>query len=209
MFQAVEDHASSQLQEPFQWSSLPSFTKLKSLDHWKPCQVAWKAENSNQPSSSSRRTPPACCPLKAKVGRARQTKTTASTVRQRPKPTVPTEHADVETQSSDEERQSSSEADFEVEEMFEDIKPLIASDAVFMPAQITAIQETVSTSVNEALRALNNRDAPSSFSDNLRTPSPRIPNTATPLGLHHHLDKSLKDKILRGEYIDFSLLLPD
>ena len=161
------------------------------------------------PAAAATERRPRGRPLKAKVGRAQQTKTTASTVRQRPKPTVHTEHADVETQSSDEERQSSSEADFEVEEMFEDIEPLIASDAVFSPAQMSAIQETVSTSVNEALRALNNRDAPSSFSDDLRTPSPRILNTATPLGLHRPLDKSLEDKILRGEYIDFSLLLPD
>ena len=36
-----------------------------------------------------------------------------------------------------------------------------------------------------------------------------MPNTATPLGLHRPLEKSLEDKILRGEYINFCLLLPD
>ena len=65
------------------------------------------------------------------------------------------------------------------------------------------------TSVNEALRAFNNQEAHARFSEDLRTPSPRTLNTVTPLGLHRPLDQSLEDKILRGEYIDFCLLLPD
>ena len=40
-------------------------------------------------------------------------------------------------------------------------------------------------------------------------PSPRSQNVATPLGLNRPLDKSLEDKMLRGEYVDFCLLLPD
>ena len=88
----------------------------------------------------------------------------------------------METNSSDKERQSSSEAKSE---------PLIDNDAVFTPAQMSAIQETVSTSVNEALRALNNHNAPSSFSDDLHTSIPCIPNTETAVGC--------KGKIPRGE----------
>ena len=38
---------------------------------------------------------------------------------------------------------------------------------------------------------------------------PRRPGTATPLGLHRPLERSLKDKILRSEFIDFTLLLLD
>ena len=38
---------------------------------------------------------------------------------------------------------------------------------------------------------------------------PRRAGTATPLGLHRPLERSLKDKILRGEFIDFIFLLPD
>ena len=40
------------------------------------------------------------------------------------------------------------------------------------------------------------------------TPSPRRQGAATPLGLDHPLDRNLEDKILRVEYIDFTLLLP-
>ena len=39
--------------------------------------------------------------------------------------------------------------------------------------------------------------------------SPRPSNVATPVGLNRPIDRNLQDKILRGEYIDFSLLLPD
>ena len=38
---------------------------------------------------------------------------------------------------------------------------------------------------------------------------PRWAGTATPLSLHRPLERSLEDKILRGEFIDFTLLLPD
>ena len=35
------------------------------------------------------------------------------------------------------------------------------------------------------------------------------PGVATPLGFQRALEKGTEDKILRGEYIDFALLLPD
>lgn len=95
--------------------------------------------------------------------------------------------------------------DSAVEELFEDFEPQVHKDAVFSPAQMSAIQETVSATVNEALRVFNNHEAQARFPDDLRTPGPRMPNTATPLGLHRPLEKSLEEKILRGEYIDFLL----
>ena len=128
-------------------------------------------------------------------------------VRPRPQPIVITEQADVDTHSSDEDERS--DVDSAVDELFEDVEAQILQDAVFSPAQMSAIQETMSTSVNEALRVFNNHEAQARFSDDLRTPSPRSLNTATPLGLHRPLEKTLEDKILRGEYIDFCLLLPD
>ena len=67
----------------------------------------------------------------------------------------------------------------------------------------------MSTSVNEALQVFNNHKAQACFSDDFRTPSPRTLNTATPLSLHHPLEKNPKDKILCSEYFDFCLLLPD
>ena len=147
---------------------------------------------------------------RAQNGRLHKAKPLASNVRVRPRPqpTVLTEQAaDAETRSSDEDEQS--DMDSAVEELFEDFEPQVPKDAVFSPAQMSAIQETVSTSVNEALRVFNNHEALARFPDDLRTPGPRLPNTATPLGLHRPLEKSLEDKILRGEYIDFCLLLPD
>ncbi len=74
---------------------------------------------------------------------------------------------------------------------------------------MSAIQETVASSVHEAMRVLQDREAQPRRFEDLRTPSPRISNVATPLGLNHPLDRSLEDKILRGEYKDFTLLLPD
>lgn len=141
-------------------------------------------------------------------GRVRKNTSAASNVpvRPRPQPNIPAEQADTETHSSDEDGRS--DVDSAVEELLEDFEPEVPQDAVFSPAQMSAIQETVSTSITEALRVFNNHEAQARFSD-LRTPSPRTLNTATPLGLHRPLDKSLEDKILRGEYIDFCLLLPD
>ena len=72
-----------------------------------------------------------------------------------------------------------------------------------------AIQETMATSVDKVLGVFNNHEAQACFPDDLCTPGPLSLNTATPLGLHRPLEKSLKDKILQSEYIDFCLLLPD
>ena len=136
-----------------------------------------------------------------KNGRVHKKKNKSSSnvsVRPRPQPSVSAEQADLETDSSDEDGRS--DVDSAVEELFEDAEPQILQDVVFSPAQMSAIQETVSTSVHEGHAR---------YSDDFCTPSPRSQNTATPLGLHRPLEKSLEDKILRGEYIDFCLLLPD
>ena len=81
----------------------------------------------------------------------------------------------------------------------------------FTPAQLATIESTVQSSVDGALQSF-------SISANLpfmgATPSysrthPRRPGAATPLDLHRPLERSLKDKILRSEFIDFTLLLLD
>ena len=133
----------------------------------------------------------------------------ASNVCVRPclQPNVPTAQAGAEIRNSNEDEQSG--MDSAVEELFKDFKPQVPKDAVFSPAQMSAIQETVSTSVNEAMQVLNNHETQARFPVDLHIPGPQTLNTATPLGLHRPLDKSLKDKIFRGEYIDFCLFLPD
>ena len=97
------------------------------------------------------------------------------------------------------------------EEQMEDFEPDQAHDRalVFTPAQLAAIQDTVSSTVQAALSSFPNREATARMYLDQSTPTPRSQNVATPLGLNRPMDKSLKDKILRGEYIDFCLLLPD
>jgi len=84
-------------------------------------------------------------------------KPTASNVRGHTKPIVLTEQADAETHSSHKERQSG--FDSAVEEILEDFVSQVLQDVVFSPAQMSAIQETVSTSVNEALWVFNKKEA--------------------------------------------------
>ena len=90
--------------------------------------------------------------------------------------------------------------------------PTDSQPGPFTDAQMAAIQDTVRLSLEQAI---NSRSCPSTepFSSPpppiTLTPSPRRQGAATPLGLHRPLDRNLEDKILRGEYVDFTLLLPD
>ena len=70
-------------------------------------------------------------------------------IRLRPQPDDPTAQADTEIRSSDEDQQSG--MDSAVEELFEDFQPQVPKDAVFSPAQMSAIQETMSNSVTPAV----------------------------------------------------------
>ena len=91
----------------------------------------------------------------------------------------------------------------------EPMESMESSDAVFTPAQLAAIQDTVSSTVQAAFQLLPHNDvilpAPAFFS----TPSPRASSVAPPNGFNRPLDKALAEKILRGEYVDVSLLLPE
>lgn len=114
----------------------------------------------------------------------------------------------VSPQPSDGEQEYVSDAGSSVGEDFE---PDRASDRdlVFMPAQLAAIQDTISSTVQVALRSFPSRKAPERMYLDQSTPSPRSQNVATPLGLNRPLAKSLGDKILCGEYVDsvyFSLI---
>ena len=81
----------------------------------------------------------------------------------------------------------------------------------FTPVQLTVIENTVKVLLSQALQS-HPFSPPQSFlgaSFPLSGTQPRRPGTASSLGLHRPLDRSLKDKILRGEYIDLTILLPD
>ena len=99
-----------------------------------------------------------------------------------PQPNVPPEQVDAETHGSDRERESNIyfSAAFE---------PHFLHDAVFSPGLKLAIQETVSSSVTEALQVFSNQEAQIRFSDYPHTPRLPILNAATSLGLHLLLEK--------------------
>ena len=116
----------------------------------------------------------------------------------------------VEQLASDDELDQFSDAGSSVEDVLNaPVVPPAAEDQLFTPAQLSAIQDTVSSSISAALSKLPQSgtqplDLASSGTRNRHTS-----NVATPLGLNRPLDKTLEDKILRGEYVDFALLLPD
>ena len=84
----------------------------------------------------------------------------------------------------------------------------------FSQTQRAAIEAIVSDSVRSAITTLQTSPAthlPSAVADlpSASTQNPFKPGLASPLGLSRPVDKTMEDKILRGEYIDFALLLPD
>ena len=84
------------------------------------------------------------------------------------------------------------------------------SSQPFTETQMAAIQETVHSSLEQALQSFPFQPTYLASATPATTNLPRRrPGAATPLGLTRPLDKSLTDKILRGEYFDFTMLLPD
>ena len=75
----------------------------------------------------------------------------------------------------------------------------------------SVIQKTVESTVHVALAQQNQLYDQSSVAAKTANPlTPyRVPGAATPLSLDRPLERNLADRILRGEYIDFTLLLPN
>ena len=82
-------------------------------------------------------------------------------------------------------------------------------DAVSTPAQLAAIKDTFSSTVQAAFQSLPHNDVIPPAPAFSSAPSPRVSSVASPNGLSRPLDKALEDKILRSENVDFSLLLPE
>ena len=74
------------------------------------------------------------------------------------------------------------------------------------PAQRFAIQDIVSQSIQSALDAVHTNSA---FSPTQSSQPLAASGMASPLGLSRPVDRNMEDKILRGEYVDLALLLPD
>ena len=83
-----------------------------------------------------------------------------------------------------------------------------SNSSPFTQAQLRAIQTTVQASISQAMSVSQIGPGTGTRRANLH-PVVCPSGTASPLGLQRPLDKSLEDKILRGEYVDFTLLLPD
>ena len=105
--------------------------------------------------------------------------------------------------------EESTTSDLLVDLNAEPLESMESSDAVFTAAQLAAIQDTVSSTVQAEFQSLPHNDiippAPAFFS----TPSPRVSSVVPSNALNRPLDKALEEKILRGEYVDFSLLMPE
>ena len=95
-----------------------------------------------------------------------------------------------------------------VAEFSSDDSPNLVQAGPFTATQLTAIQDNVKSSLDQALQSfpwsLGHDQKPGTFN----TPHRRS-GSAAPVGLNRPLEQNLQDKILRGEYIDFSFLLPD
>ena len=74
------------------------------------------------------------------------------------------------------------------------------------PAQRSAIADIDSQSVQSALQAVRTNSA---FSPTPSSQTLAPSGMASPLGLSRPVDRNMEDKILRGEYVDLALLLPD
>ena len=120
-----------------------------------------------------------------------------------------TEQADLENPGDDSSSVASGgDLDEIMEEFSSDDSPDPVQAGPFTAAQLAAIQDTVRSSLDQALQSLpwslGHDQQPGTFNS-----LHRRPGSAAPVGLNCPLEQKLQNKILRGEYIDFSLLLPD
>ena len=95
-----------------------------------------------------------------------------------------------------------------VDDLLRAPEALPISTSPFTSGQLRVIQNTVQTSISQALHDGQIRSGTSVSQAQPRSQL-RPSGTASPMGLHRPLEKNLEDKILRGEYIDFTLLLPN
>ena len=95
-----------------------------------------------------------------------------------------------------------------VEDLLRAPEPVPIPPSPFTSDQLQVIQNTVETSISQALQEGQIRPG-TSVSQVQPCSQLRPSGTASPMGLHCPLQKNLEDKILQGEYIDFTLLLSD
>ena len=95
-----------------------------------------------------------------------------------------------------------------VEDLLTTPESVPISPLPFTIDQLRAIQDTIQLWISQALHG--GQSQPRTLVSQVLPCSQLCPSgTASSMGLHHPLEKNLEDKILRGEYVDFTLLLPD
>ena len=90
-----------------------------------------------------------------------------------------------------------------VDDLLRAPEPAQTSSSPFTSDQLRVIQNTVQSSLSQALLDGQIRSRTSASQVQPR-PQLRPSGTASPMGLHRPLEKNLEDKISRGEYIDFT-----
>ena len=151
------------------------------------------------------------------TGRVQKDRGKGKTRAVRPAVALPDPIAEDVAEVTDDSSSVSSEDDFDMPPDLDPVEQSIlpVSQTPFTTEQLAAIQQTVQQSVAEAMFSHRSQVVPDtvqpfhSFPSASPGPQQRRSGVATPLGFQRPLEKGTEDKILRGEYIDFSLLLPD
>ena len=189
-------------------------TKFKSTDHWFQLTVSPKLASSlgQQCCNRRQRTRPDWWQTRTQTTLRLPESSThphGKNCRIAAEPGVP-KTSTVEQLASYEEVDEFSDAGSSVDDLLSPpAVPTDSADQLSTPAQLSAIQDTVSSSISAALANLpRSGNLPLDLASS-STRSHHASNVATPLGINRPLDQTLEDKILRGEYVDFALLLPD
>ncbi|XP_068725526.1 uncharacterized protein [Montipora capricornis] len=156
----------------------------------KPSPTAKKATSGRRRSSS-------------KAVRARATSN--NPVQTAPNTFAPAHVRDIEDSAQSDEDSSSS-----IGELFDHPATPVENPDGSTPlslAQRAAIEEIVAETVSNAFEAFRTPARPESSPQAVLRP--RTPGMASPLGLSRPVDRNLEDRILRGEYVDLALLLPE
>ena len=153
---------------------------------------------------SGAETPSSGHPHATASGRVRKRRRSARSHASRSSPAV-LPHQDVPPPVPEDETGSLSDAASSLGDIGDQLGRVDAG--VFTPAQLAAIQQTVTESVQVFMTSL--ASTPRRPREAAQPPRQSRVGSASRLGLTRPLDRTLEERILRGEYIDFACLLPD
>lgn len=167
------------------------------------------AGNSSTTTSKTRTGGKSSRVHKAKTRSSRSTATRTGIVAPDAQPAARTA-TPVHEREHEDSAQSDDDSSSSLDELFDDSGDTTAHTAeqsAFNPVQRAAIEAIVVESVSNAFAAFRSPERSAVTPQDIR--SPRAHGTASPLGLSRPVDRNLENKILRGEYVDLALLLPE